>query len=174
MPTTILIIEPRPSTRSILCRVLEDLERPAALLHADTTRAAADILEGVGVDVVFIDLGFAHGRGIHFVHGIRRGLYCDNRSLPIIAVAEARSGLFQQAHNAGVHAFLVSPFSRAAVALQLRRVRSDQRPFVASKSYVGPDRRREADQTYLGPERRAPKTDTANAEDTSHDTLYLP
>jgi len=172
MRTTILILEPRPTTRSTLRRVLEDLERPT-LLHADTTRAAAEILEGVRVDLAFVDLGFAEDRGIHFIYGIRQGLYCDDRRLPMIAVAEARTGLFQRARNAGVHGFLVSPYSHAAVALQLRRVRTDQRPFIETKSYVGPDRRRRTDQAYTGPERRAPNAGCDNARNTSINALYL-
>ena len=133
MRATILILEPRPSTRSILRRVLEELEHPT-LLHAETTRAAAEILDGVRVDVAFIDLGFSEDRGIHFIHGIRQGLYCDDRRLPIIAVAEARADLFRRARAAVVSGFLASPFSRAEVALQLRQIRQDPGAFIALAS----------------------------------------
>lgn len=172
MRATILILEPRPNTRSILRRVLEALEQPT-LLHAETTRAAAEILETARVDMAFVDLGFTEDRGVHFIQGIRQGLYCDDQRLPVIAVAEARSDLFQKARSAGVHGFLVSPFSYAAVALQLRRVRGDQRPFVETKHYVGPDRRPWQNPDYSGVERRASNADENTDPSAVDDTLYF-
>ena len=162
MRSTILILEPRLSARSTLRRVIEELEE-AAVLHADTTAMGAEVLGSVRSDIAFVDLSFSGDSALHFIAGIRQGLYCDDHRLPIIAVGEARADLFQRACNAGVHGFMASPYSRAGVALQLLRVRKDRRAFIETKTYIGPDRRRWNDPSFSGHDRRASETEQEDA-----------
>lgn len=150
----ILVLEPCQRARSALCGVLEDLEA-ASPLHVTSTRDAAEIVSSVSLDLALIDFDPDRDRAINFVRGIRLGLYSENRRLPVIAVTAApHASVIALARDAGVHGLIARPFSTAAVALQLLRVRNDTRTFMECRSYIGPNRRRWNDPAYAGPERR--------------------
>ena len=59
------------------------------------------------------------------------------------------------ARDAGVNEFLAKPVSAKAILTRLISVIEHPRPFVRTKVYFGPDRRRHRDGGYHGPERRA-------------------
>jgi DNA-binding response OmpR family regulator len=60
----------------------------------------------------------------------------------------------RQARDAGVNEFLAKPVSVKAILSRLISVIEHPRPFVRTKSYFGPCRRRRGDNEYRGPERR--------------------
>ena len=60
----------------------------------------------------------------------------------------------RQARDAGVNEFLAKPVSVRAILSRLISVIEHPRPFVRTKSYFGPCRRRRGDDEYRGPERR--------------------
>jgi two-component system chemotaxis response regulator CheY len=58
------------------------------------------------------------------------------------------------ARDAGVTEFLVKPLSARALYERIVNVVLNPRPFVRTKTYFGPDRRRANNPGYTGPERR--------------------
>jgi DNA-binding response OmpR family regulator len=58
------------------------------------------------------------------------------------------------ARDAGVTEFLAKPISAKALYQRILNVVVNPRPFVKTKSYFGPDRRRNVNPNYIGPERR--------------------
>jgi hypothetical protein len=58
------------------------------------------------------------------------------------------------ARDAGVTEFLVKPLSAKALYERILSVVLHPRPFVRTKNYFGPDRRRNSNPGYAGPERR--------------------
>jgi DNA-binding response OmpR family regulator len=58
------------------------------------------------------------------------------------------------ARDAGVTEFLVKPLSARALYERIVNVVVNPRPFVRTKTYFGPDRRRNLNPSYVGPERR--------------------
>jgi two-component system chemotaxis response regulator CheY len=59
------------------------------------------------------------------------------------------------ARDAGVTEFLAKPISAKALYQRIVNVVVSPRPFIKTKSYFGPDRRRNTTTAYIGPERRA-------------------
>ena len=59
-----------------------------------------------------------------------------------------------EARDVGVNEFLSKPVTARGVLERIARVVDNPRPFVRSKSYFGPCRRRRAMDDYRGPERR--------------------
>ena len=60
-----------------------------------------------------------------------------------------------EARDAGVTEFCVKPITAIEIYRKMVEVIDHPRPFVRTKTYFGPDRRRQADPvTYNGPERR--------------------
>ena len=70
----------------------------------------------------------------------------------------------RQARDAGVNEFLAKPVSVKAIMTRLISVIEHPRPYVRTKSYFGPCRRRRGDEEYRGPERRAMAETTAVVE----------
>jgi len=62
------------------------------------------------------------------------------------------------ARDAGVTEFLAKPISAKALYQRILNVVANPRPFIKTKNYFGPDRRRSVTSTYIGPERRKDST----------------
>ena len=58
------------------------------------------------------------------------------------------------ARDAGVTEFLTKPTSAKALYQRIINVVANPRPFIKTKTYFGPDRRRNVNVNYAGPERR--------------------
>jgi DNA-binding response OmpR family regulator len=58
------------------------------------------------------------------------------------------------ARDAGVTEFLAKPISAKALYQRILNVVVSPRPFIRTKTYFGPDRRRNTSNAYIGPERR--------------------
>jgi DNA-binding response OmpR family regulator len=58
------------------------------------------------------------------------------------------------ARDAGVTEFLAKPISAKGLYERIVNVVANPRPFIKTKVYFGPDRRRNANANYAGPERR--------------------
>ena len=58
------------------------------------------------------------------------------------------------ARDAGITEFLAKPISAKALYQRVLNVVANPRPFIRTRSYFGPDRRRNANPNYAGAERR--------------------
>src|SRR6266851_823449 len=58
------------------------------------------------------------------------------------------------ARDAGVTEFLAKPISAKGLYQRILNVVANPRPFIKTKTYFGPDRRRNTANAYIGPERR--------------------
>jgi hypothetical protein len=58
------------------------------------------------------------------------------------------------ARDAGVTEFLAKPISANALYQRVLNIVANPRPFIKTKTYFGPDRRRNVNPNYNGPERR--------------------
>jgi DNA-binding response OmpR family regulator len=58
------------------------------------------------------------------------------------------------ARDAGITEFLAKPISAKALYQRIVNVVANPRPFIKTKTYFGPDRRRAVSNSYVGPERR--------------------
>src|SRR5260370_19105395 len=58
------------------------------------------------------------------------------------------------ARDAGITEFLAKPLSANALHGRILNIISNPRPFIKSKTYFGPDRRRHTESHHVGPERR--------------------
>jgi two-component system, chemotaxis family, chemotaxis protein CheY len=58
------------------------------------------------------------------------------------------------ARDAGVTEFLVKPISASGLYRRIVNVVANPRPFIKTRTYFGPDRRRNVNPNYVGTERR--------------------
>jgi DNA-binding response OmpR family regulator len=93
--------------------------------------------------------------GLEYTRMVRNGYRNAKRSTPIIVMTDTPTDKFlSAARNSGVDEMLVRPFTGTALLERVDAALHRQRPFIESVSYVGPCRRRRADENYQGPRRR--------------------
>ncbi|MFQ5774305.1 MAG: response regulator [Kiloniellaceae bacterium] len=106
-------------------------------------------------DIIITDWAMEPLDGLDFVRLVRRGADSPNPYIPIILLT-GHTELHRviEARDAGVNEVLAKPISIKSLYSRIVAIVEDPRPFVKSKSYFGPCRRRHANPNYGGPERR--------------------
>src|SRR5262249_9123411 len=93
--------------------------------------------------------------GLELTQMIRQPGANGNPYVPIIMLTgHSEKKRVTASRDAGVTEFLAKPISAKALYQRILNVVVNPRPFIKTKSYFGPDRRRNTNQNYAGPERR--------------------
>jgi CheY-like chemotaxis protein len=106
-------------------------------------------------DLALVDFKMSPMNGVEFTRVIRNAPDSRNPYLPIIMMT-GHSALVRvmEARDAGVTEFIAKPLAAKTLLNRLNAVIYQQRPFVRTATYFGPDRRRRADPAHIGPWRR--------------------
>ncbi|MGA0531854.1 response regulator [Hansschlegelia sp. KR7-227] len=115
-------------------------------------------------DVVIVDWLMPKMDGVEMTRAIRRPESAANPYVPIIMLTgHSEKSRVLRARDAGVTEFLCKPISAKALHQRLLNCVLNPRPFIRTRDYFGPDRRRGPSSAYTGEERRI------NIEDTMAD-----
>jgi CheY-like chemotaxis protein len=116
-------------------------------------------------DVIILDWMMEGMTGLDVVKLVRTSSQSPNPFAPIIMLTGyAQLEHVRLARDAGVNEFLAKPVSVKAIMSRLVSVIENPRPYVRTKSYFGPCRRRRSQQEYRGPERRVMGAETPVGE----------
>ncbi len=141
-----------------------------SILHAIGTKSIREAndapeafkeLQRFSADLIITDWHMEPLDGLDFVRLVRTAKDSPNPYVPIIMLTgHTELVRVMEARDAGVNEFLAKPISAKALLSRMISVVERPRPFVKSKSYFGPDRRRQ----NVGPprgktERRADAAD---------------
>src|SRR5205823_14512333 len=106
-------------------------------------------------DIVLVDWAMLIFDGIELAGMIRQPGANSNPYVPIIMLTgHSEKRRVTSARDAGITEFLAKPVSAKALYQRILNVVANPRPFIKTKSYFGPDRRRNTSGTYVGAERR--------------------
>jgi two-component system, chemotaxis family, chemotaxis protein CheY len=106
-------------------------------------------------DLVITDWAMPIFDGLELTQMIRQPGANANPFVPIIMLTgHSEKHRVVAARDAGVTEFLVKPISATALYERILNLIAHPRPFIKTKSYFGPDRRRNVNPHYVGPERR--------------------
>lgn len=118
-------------------------------------------------DIIITDWAMEPLDGLDFVRLVRKGADSPNPYAPIILLTgHTEMHRVLEARDSGVSEILAKPISIKSLYSRLVSIIENPRPFVKSKTYFGPCRRRWDDPSYTGPERRAERLEAAAASDT--------
>jgi len=148
----ILVVEDNSFVRGIF----EQLLRGFHVGFVGTAKNGADAVESLKhaqlfsqmrgpmeVDLVISDLIMAPVDGLLLLRWIRGSKESPNRFLPFIMLSGAAdAGYVASARDLGASEFLAKPFSAESVYKHLLEIIDHPRPFIATQTYFGPDRRR--------------------------------
>ena len=106
------------------------------------------------IDIVLTDWLMPTGSGKNLVKWIRTHEAADIRFMPLIVISGyTTEKLTHETRDMGINELLVKPISGNLLASRICSVIDYPRPFMQTKNYFGPDRRRQ-DITYRGENKR--------------------
>jgi two-component system, chemotaxis family, chemotaxis protein CheY len=125
------------------------------VIEADDGAAGLEAFMNYQPDVVILDWEMPILDGLEVTRLIRQPTTSVNPFAPIIMVTgHSEKRRVMMARDAGVNEFLAKPISSKALYDRVLAVVAAPRPYIKTRTYFGPDRRRGASNTYSGPDRR--------------------
>ncbi len=156
-----LVIDDNAHMRRIVRQLLHGFGS-REIFEAEDGATGLEIFTAQKPDIVITDWAMPLYDGIEFTKTVRNSNSPVTRFVPIIMLSghsEKRSVI--EARDAGVTEFLTKPVAAKSLYERVLSVVLAPRPFIRTKDYFGPDRRRTVNAKYSGPERRK---GTADAE----------
>lgn len=157
----VLVVDDNAAMRGLVRTVLTAFgcER---IFEASTARQCLDILRAEVVDVMILDWKMKPVDGIALVRLLRDQSKSPAPYIPIIMLtAYTEPSKVHEARDAGVTEFMAKPFAADGLYRRIQAIVNRPRPFVRTKEFFGPDRRRIAKPDYAGPKRREDEAQTA-------------
>ena len=149
-----LVIDDNVHMRRILRTLLHGFG--ARDVHeAEDGAAGLEAFTNYSPDIILADWAMPIFDGIELAQMIRQPDSKGNPYAPIIMLTgHSEKRRVTVARDAGVTEFLAKPISAKGLYQRILNVVASPRPFIKTKTYFGPDRRRNTNSAYMGPERR--------------------
>jgi CheY-like chemotaxis protein len=149
-----LICDDNPHMRRILRTLLHSFGAREAY-EAEDGATALEMYTHYVPDIVITDWAMPIFDGIELTQMIRQPGANPNPYVPIIMLTgHSEKKRVVSARDAGVTEFLAKPISAKGLYQRIVNVVANPRPFIKTKTYFGPDRRRNVNPNYVGTERR--------------------
>ena len=162
----VLIIDDNKHMRVLIKQVLHAIG-VKLIREADDGADAFKEMESFDADVVLCDWAMSPVDGLDFVRLIRTGRDSPNPYVPIIMLTgHTEASRVREARDAGVTEFLAKPISAKSLYSRLISVIERPRPFIKTRTYTGPCRRRTHNQN---PQRMKRRKSDAVEEDMDSD-----
>ena len=156
----ILVVDDNAHMRKLVVTILQAFGAIQIFEAADGDRAWS-LLRETNPDVITLDWMMEGMSGLEFAKLVRTSQQTPNPFVPIIMLTgHTHIDHVRQARDAGVNEFLAKPVSVKAILSRLIAVIEHPRPYVRTKAYFGPCRRRRGQDEYRGPERRTAEATT--------------
>ncbi len=125
------------------------------ITEAEDGAEALELFKASGPDIVITDWIMPIFDGLELTRMIRSEDASGNPYVPIIMLTgHSEKKRVVEARDAGVTEFLCKPISAKGLYMRVLNCIVNPRPFVKSKTFFGPDRRRFTNPHYAGEERR--------------------
>ncbi len=145
----VLVLDDNRHMRNLVQSILHALGVKQIRVRSDAAEAFKE-LQHFHADVIIADWHMEPLDGIDFVRLVRTAKDSPNPYVPIIMLTGYTE--YQhvcEARDAGVNEFLAKPISARGLYTRFTAIIDNPRPFIRTKTYFGPDRRRQ----NLGPPR---------------------
>ena len=150
----LLVIDDNPHMRRIIRTLLHGFGA-RDVFEAEDGATGLDAFTHNIPDIVLIDWAMPVFDGLELTKMIRQADSNANPFVPIIMITgHTEKNRVTAARNSGITEFLAKPISAKALYQRIVNVIAHPRPFIKTKTYFGPDRRRNTNPNYAGPERR--------------------
>src|SRR5437763_1956889 len=149
-----LVIDDNAHMRRILRTLLHGFGA-RDVYEAEDGAAGLEAFTHSAPDIVLTDWSMPIFDGLELAQMIRQPGANSNPYVPIIMLTgHSEKRRVMSARDAGITEFMAKPISAKSLYQRILNVVCNPRPFIKTKSYFGPDRRRNNPTAYIGPERR--------------------
>jgi two-component system chemotaxis response regulator CheY len=149
-----LVVDDNPHMRRILRALLQGFGS-REVHEAEDGAAGLRAFTQYTPDIVIIDWAMPIFDGLEFARMIRQPDTNASPFTPIIMLTgHSERRRVTAARDAGVTEFMVKPISAKGLHQRIINVIANPRRYIKTKTYFGPDRRRNSAPSYAGPERR--------------------
>jgi two-component system chemotaxis response regulator CheY len=149
-----LVVDDNAHMRRIVRQLLHGFGS-REIYEAEDGAAGLEAFTGHNPDIVITDWAMPIFDGIELTKTIRQPGGNANPFVPIIMLSgHSEKRRVMEARDSGITEFLAKPIAAKALYERILSVVLNPRPFIQTKSYFGPDRRRNVLSNYAGPERR--------------------
>ena len=125
------------------------------MYEAEDGAAGLEAFTNYAPDIVLTDWAMPIFDGLELAQMIRQPGANANPYVPIIMLTgHSEKKRVTAARDAGITEFMAKPISAKGLYQRILNVVANPRPFIQTKTYFGPDRRRNVNPAYVGPERR--------------------
>ena len=160
----ILVVDDNAHMRKLVTTILQAFG-VSQIFEAESGERAWTVLRETNPDVCVVDWMMEGMSGLDFTTKIRTDPQTPNPFVPVIMLTgHTHIDQVRQARDAGVNEFIAKPVSVKTMMQRLVSVIESPRPYVRTKVYFGPCRRRRGAEEYRGPERREQKAAAQAAE----------
>ncbi len=112
------------------------------IIETDCAVEALQILGTDEFDLMLVDYEMPIMTGAELARRVREGRDVPDPTIPIILISGyTDEHRVREARAAGIHEFLAKPFTPADLYNRIRAAIEDERPFIRTETYIGPDRR---------------------------------
>ncbi|MCR5873850.1 response regulator [Phenylobacterium sp. J426] len=142
--TVVLIVQNNQSELDILGQVFIGFGVKAIRKYL-SLQDAEEVARRVDFDLIVVDGDFEDGAGFAFVERLRREREGRNRLAPVLLVAgHTPQSQIYRARDCGANFVVAKPITPKVLFDRILWLVQDQREFVESDGYMGPDRRHKA------------------------------
>lgn len=139
--STLLLVDDNPQALDILGSIVHGLGVREQIKCA-TALDAVDVVKRRSVDLILIDCAMPEMDGYDFVRWLRRdGPEQVNYTPVIMLVGHAARSSVQKSRDCGASFVIAKPLTPMVLLQRIVWLSRDQREFVQSEAYTGPDRR---------------------------------
>jgi CheY-like chemotaxis protein len=157
----VLVVDDNAHMRKLVVTILQAFGI-SQIFESENGERAWTALRESNPDICIVDWLMEGMSGLELVQKIRTDPSSPNPFVPVIMLTgHTHMDLVRQARDAGINEFIAKPVSVKTMMQRLVSVIENPRPFVRTKSYFGPCRRRRGAEEYRGPERREQKVAAA-------------
>jgi two-component system, chemotaxis family, chemotaxis protein CheY len=157
----VLVVDDNAHMRKLVTTILQAFG-VVQISEADNGEHAWAALREHNPDICIFDWMMEGMSGLELVQKIRSDPQTPNPFVPVIMLTgHTHIDQVRQARDAGVNEFIAKPVSVKTMMQRLQSVIENPRPYVRTKFYFGPCRRRRGADEYRGPERREKKKEAA-------------
>jgi two-component system chemotaxis response regulator CheY len=149
-----LVIDDNAHMRRILRTLLHGFGA-RDVYEAEDGAAGLEAFTHSAPDIVLTDWAMPIFDGLELAQMIRQPGANANPYVPIIMLTgHSEKKRVVAARDAGITEFMAKPISAKSLYQRILNVVANPRPFIKTKTYFGPDRRRNVNANYVGTERR--------------------
>ena len=138
---SVLLIDDNLQALDILSSVVQGFGVKEQIRSSSAVEAT-DVIRKRLVDLILVDCAMPEMDGYDFIHWLRREAPTQMRRVPVVMLtSHAATSRVHKSRDCGASFVVTKPLTPAVLLQRIVWLSTDEREFIQSETYVGPDRR---------------------------------